>query len=167
MRKRRPIPFLDDFEKKWSNNGVWNGLHGAFGKETVEREDEQSQKVRGKTEKDFKNCPHCAKHAFFVAEVSRQIHSPKHFKTKVSKNFLSVFRDWKSHSRGSCEMSRENLCVPLATRPSTREQVAKIDPRAPDYGIRLDLPATESPKQGKNDFWNFQFLKNKTLSKNT
>ena len=37
----------------------------------VERESEQLQKVRGKTEKDFKNCPHCAKHAIFVAEVSR------------------------------------------------------------------------------------------------
>ena len=48
-------------------------LHEVFGKETVEREDEQSQKVRGKTEKDFKNCPSCAKHAFFAAEVSRQI----------------------------------------------------------------------------------------------
>ena len=73
VRKRRPIPFLDDFEKKWINNGVRNALHGTFGKETVEREDEQSQKVWGKTEKDFKNCPHYAKHAFFVAEVSRQI----------------------------------------------------------------------------------------------
>ena len=121
-------------------------------KETVEREDEQSQKVRGKTEKDFKNCPHCAKHAFFVAEVSRQIHSPKHFKTKVSKNFLSVFCDWKFHSRVGRELSRENLYVLFATGPSTHEQVAKIDPRAHDCGMRLDLPAIESPKQGKNDF---------------
>ena len=66
MRKRRPIPFLDDFEKKWSNTGVQNGLHGAFVKKTVEREDEQSQKVRGKTEKDLKIAPIFAKYAFFV-----------------------------------------------------------------------------------------------------
>ena len=51
------------------------------------------KKFEGKTEKDFKNCLYCAKHAFFAAEVSRQIHPPKHFKTKVLKNFLSVFRD--------------------------------------------------------------------------
>ena len=59
---------------------------------------------------------------------SRQIHPPKHFKTKVLKNFLSVFRDWKSYSRESGKLSRENLCVPLTTRPSISEQVAKIDP---------------------------------------
>ena len=69
-----------------------------------------------------------------------------------------VFRDWKSHLRGSCELSRENLCVPLATRPSTREQVAKIDPRARDYGMQLDLPMIESPKQGNTIFEIFQFL---------
>ena len=59
---------------------------------------------------------------------SRQIHPPKHFKTKVLKNFLSIFRDWKSYSQGSRELGCENLCVPLATGPSTREQVAKTNP---------------------------------------
>ena len=77
---------------------------------------------------------------------SRQIHPPKHFKTKVLKNFLSVFHNWKSYSRESHERSRENLCVPLATGPSTREQVTKIDPRAHDCAMRHDLPATELPK---------------------
>ena len=62
-------------------------------------------------------------------------------------------------------MSRKNLCVTLATGPSTREQVAKIDLRARDCGMRFDLPATESPKQGKNDFWKFQFLKIKYFPK--
>ena len=42
------------------------------------------------------------------------------------KNFLSFFRDWKVYSRESREVSRENLCVPLATGPSTREQVATL-----------------------------------------
>ena len=68
------------------------------------------KKFEGKTEKDFKNCLYCAKHAFFAAEVSRQIHPPKHFKTKVLKNFLSVLRDWKSYSRESRKLSHEN-CV--------------------------------------------------------
>ena len=42
-----------------------------FGKETVEKEDEQSQKFEGKTEKDLKTAPIFAKHAFFATEVSR------------------------------------------------------------------------------------------------
>ena len=79
----------------------------------------------------------------------------KTLKDKVLKNFLSVFCDWKVYPRGSRKLSRENLCVTLATGPSTCEQVAKIDTRAHDCGMRLDLPATESPKQGKNVFWNF------------
>ena len=98
---------------KWVTRSVWEVAD--------KRENEQSQKVRGKTEKDFKNCTYYAKQAFFVAEVSRQIHPPKHFKPKFLKNFLSVFRDWKSHLRGSRELSRKNLCVPLATGPSTHE----------------------------------------------
>ena len=44
----------------------------SVGKETVEREDKQSQKVRGKTEKDLKTVPVFAKHVFFATEVSRQ-----------------------------------------------------------------------------------------------
>ena len=123
---------------KWVTWSIWEV--------SDKRENEQSHKVRGKTEKYFKNCPHFAKHGFFAAEVSHQIHPPKHFKPKVLKNFLSVFRDWKSYSRGSHELSRENLCVPLAIGPSTHKQVAKTNPRAHDCGMRLDLPVTKSPK---------------------
>ena len=88
---------------------------------------------------------------------SRQDYPPKHFKSKIWKNLLSVFRDWKSHSWGSRELSYENLCVPLATGPSTREQVAKTDPRAYDCGMQLDWPATESPKQDNTIFEIFRF----------
>ena len=85
-------------------------------------------------------------HDWDKSPESRQDYLPKHFKSKFWKILVSVFCDWKSYSRGSRELSRKNLCVPLATGPSTREQVAKIDPRTRDCGIRLDLPATESPK---------------------
>ena len=37
----------------------------------VERDNEQSQKVRGKTEKDLKTALIFAKHAFFTTKVSR------------------------------------------------------------------------------------------------
>ena len=70
----------------------------------------------------------------------------KTLKDKIEKNFLSVFRNWKVYSRGSHELSRENLCVPLATGPFTREQVAKINMRARGWISRLGWPATESPK---------------------
>ena len=42
--------------------------HGVFGKETVEREDEQSQNFKGKIEKDLKTAPIFAKHSFFATE---------------------------------------------------------------------------------------------------
>ena len=42
------------------------------------------------------------------------------------KKFLSVFHDWKFHLRESRELCCKNLCVPLATRPSTHEQVANL-----------------------------------------
>ena len=48
----------------------------------------------------------------------------RNLETKNLKTFLSVFRDWKVYPQESCEVSCENLCVPLATGSSTREQVA-------------------------------------------
>ena len=45
-------------------------VHRVFGKETVEKEDEQSQKFERKTEKDLKTAPIFANNAFFATEVS-------------------------------------------------------------------------------------------------
>ena len=105
--------------------------------------------------------------------VSHQGHPPKHFKPKDLKILLSVFRDWKSHSRGSHELSRENLYVPLTTGPFTREQVAKTNLRARGCSMRLGWPVTESPKQDNTIFWNFfsfckikYFLKTPKILKN-
>ena len=70
----------------------------------------------------------------------------KTLKDKIVKNFLSVFHDWKVYPRVSRELSRENLCVPFATRPFTREQVAKINTWARGWISWLGWPATESPK---------------------
>ena len=137
----------------------------------VERDNEQSQRVRGKNWKRFKNYPNFCQtrifHDWSESPHSRQFKPPKHSKTKVWKNFLSVFRDWKVYPRGSRELSCENLWVTLATGPSTREQVAKHDPRRCDWGSRLDLTATEPPKQGKIGFLKFSEFLNKILSKNT
>ena len=102
------------------------------------------------------------KHAFFATEVSRQkVSSFTRQNTssqKFWKNLLSVFRNWKFHSWGSRELSRENLYVSLAIGPSTREQVAKTDPWACDCGMWLVWPATESPKQGNIVFEIFSFF---------
>ena len=43
----------------------------------------------------------------------------KTLKDKNVEKFLSVFRDWKVFPWGSRELSRENLCVTLATGPFT------------------------------------------------
>ena len=121
--------------------------------------------------KRFKNCPYFCQTRVFrdwrESPQSRQFKPPKHSKTKVWKNFLSVFRDWKVYPQESRELSRQNLWVTLVTGPSTREQVVKNDPRRRDWGSRLDLLATESPKQGKTRFLKFSDFLNKILSKNT
>ena len=91
----------------------------------------------------------------------------KTLKDKILKNFLSIFCDWKVYQRESRKLSRENLWVILTTGPSTREQVAKIDPQTRDWGLRLDLPANELPNQGKNYLLKSSDFKNKILSKNT
>ena len=170
--KRRPIPFLDDFEKKWSNNGVQNGLHGAFGKETVEREDEQSQKVRGKTEKDFKNCPHYAKHAFFATEVSRQQDARSSRQNtqrqNFEKKFLSVFHKWKFHSRAE---PRKSLCTPRDWTFHSRTSRQNW-PTSSRLWHATWLTCDWVAKTGQKCFFfkfffNFQFLKSKILSKST
>ena len=122
-----------DFEK-------W--VHRVFGKETIEKEDEQSQKFEGKLKKNLKTAPIFAKHAFFAIEVSHhKVASSSRQNTQRQnflKNFLSVFRGWKVYPRGSRGLSRENLWVTFATGPSTHEQVTKIDLRTHDLGLRLD-----------------------------
>ena len=126
--------------------------------------------VRGKNWKIFKNCPYFCQTRIFrdlrESPTSRQFKPPNTQRQKFEKVFLSVFRDWKVYPRVSGELSRENLWVTLATGPSTREQVAKNDPRRRDWGSRLDLPAIEPPKQGKTGFLKiFRFFKQNTFQK--
>ena len=40
IEKAKPIPFLDDLDKKWGTNEGWKWIHEVFGKEIVEKEDE-------------------------------------------------------------------------------------------------------------------------------
>ena len=112
--------------------------------------------------KGLKTKPIFATHAFFTTGVSRQqVAKTSRQNTQrqnCEKNFLSVFRDWKVYPRGGRKLSHENLYVPLATGPFTREQIVKINTRPRGYSMRLGWPATESPKQGNTIFEIFQFL---------
>ena len=116
----------------------------------------------GKNWKNFKKMSLKRKTCVFrdwnKSPASRQGKPPKLSIVKIVKNFLSVFCDWKVYPQGSRELSRENLCVPLATGPFTHEQVAKINTRAHGWSMRLGWPATESPKQGNTIFEIFLFL---------
>ena len=121
------------------------------------------KKFKGKLKKFFfLNWPTFSQTRVFrdwgESPTSCQDKSSKHLKKKLWKNFLSVFRDSKVYSRVSCELSRENLCVPLAIGPFTREQVAKINTQACGCSMQLGWPATESPKQGNTVLEIFQFL---------
>ena len=145
-----------------------NGYTECLGRRQL-REKMNSHKSSRENWKRFKNYPYFCQTRIFrdwsESPTSRQVKPPEHSKTKIWKIFLSVFRDWKVYSRGSRKLSRENLWVTLATRPSTREKVAKIDPRTRDWGPRLDLLANESPKQGKIFFWNYQIFLTKYFPK--
>ena len=88
-----------------------------------------SQKCSRENWKGLKTDQVCPKHAIFATGLSRvQVTRTSRQNTwkRNLKKFLIVFRDWKFHSRESRELSRENLCVPLAIGPSTREQVANL-----------------------------------------
>ena len=171
IEKVKPIPFLDVLNKERSTNGVWKtGFSKSLGGKQC-KEKMNSYKNSRENWKRFKNCScFCQTRDFrdlIKSPHSRQLKPPKHTRTKFWKIFLSVFRDWKVYPRVSRELSRENLWVNLATGPSTREQVAKNDQRRCDWGTRLDIPATEPPKQGKTGFLKFSDFSNKILSKNT
>ena len=158
----------EEMMQKWM---LFEVRHGVFEREKWGRQWTVT-KIRGKKKKKkiFKTVFETQNTRFSqLIQVANQSlgHSPKHFKPKDLKNLLSVFRDWKSHSQGSYEISHENLSVPLATGPFTREQVTKIDSQARDCGMRLGWSATESPKQGNTIFELFSFCKSKILSKNT
>ena len=150
MRQRKPIPFSWRLEKEWCKNGDWDVWHGVFRSDSVEREMGKTvnshKKIWGKTEKRFKNWPSFCQTCDFRDWSESPTLAAKTLKDKIVKNFLSVFRDWKVYPWGSRELSRENLCIPLATRPFTREQVAKINMRARSWSMRLGWPAIELPK---------------------
>ena len=145
VRQRKPISFSWRLEKKWCRNGAW----GVQWKVT---------KNRGKNWKNLKKLSLKHKTRVFRDWNKSPRQAAKTLKVRIVKNFLSVFRDYKVYPRGSRELSRENLCVPLTTRPFTREQVAKINTRAHRCSMRLGWPVAESPKQGNTVFEIFQFL---------
>ena len=140
---------LKNLSRKYATMEIGNGSTECLGERWF-REKMNSHKCSRENWKRFKNCPYfCQTRVFrdlIESPQSRQVKPPKHSRTKILKIFLSVFRDWKVYSRVSRELSRENLWVTLAIEPSTREQVAKNDPRRRDWGSRLDIPATEPPK---------------------
>ena len=109
-------------------------------------------KSRGKNWKSLKKLSLKRKTCVFCDWNKSPRQAAKTLKVRIVKKFLSVFRDYKVYSRGSRELSRENLCVPLTTGPFTREQVAKINTQARGCSMRLGWPAAKSPKQGNTVF---------------
>ena len=139
FKNENPYLLLDDFEQKIRNNGVWKWEHGVFGKEIVEREDEQSQKFEGKTKKDLKTAPiFCQTRVFRDWIESPQVASSKNFSKCFSRleslpatelraeprKSLSNPRDWIFHSRTSHQKWPAKTRLRLATWP-TRDWVAK------------------------------------------
>ena len=51
FKTENPYLRLEEFEQKICNNGDWKWEHGVFGREIVQREDEQPQMFEGKLKK--------------------------------------------------------------------------------------------------------------------
>ena len=108
MKNKKTHTFFLKIEvEMMSNNGDFCEEHGGFKRGSTGEDNKQSQKFEEKP-KCFKNWPICAKHAIFTTELSRK-QVARTLKTKILKNFLSVFRDWKFYPRGSHEVNCENL----------------------------------------------------------
>ena len=125
MKWEKPFPLCEDWcwdvEEKWS---FWD-KHGVFGRVVKRGRQWIVTKDRGKTQKVLKIDLKKQNTRFSrLSQVASK--SPKHLKHKFWKICLSVFRDWKFYPQGSREVSRKNLCVPLTTGTSNREQVAKL-----------------------------------------
>ena len=103
---------------------------------TVNSHKKSREKLKNLKETIFETQNTCFSRLKQVANKSLE-QAAKTLKVRIVKNFLSVFCDWKVYSRGSHELSRENLYVPLVTGPFPREQVAKINMRARECSIRL------------------------------
>ena len=88
------------------------------------------RKISRETKKDLKSRHVFAKICDFRDQVklpaSRQGKLRNTLKTRFLKIFLRVFCDWKVYPRGIHKFICENLCIPLATGPSTCEQVANM-----------------------------------------
>ena len=151
---------------KWFKNG------SLFESDTVSlrvfqvRKEMNSQKCSRENWKGFKNCLICAKHTFFTTESSRvqvarasRQHTWKKTFEKISKCFSRLKVPLTRESR----TEPRKFCVPLATRPSTREQVANLSREKHETPIfeknfksfsRLKhLSANESPVSRKKSLW--------------
>ena len=137
LRKQNSYLFLMIWIRNEAPMKFENGCTECLRKRQL-RKKMNSNKSSRENWKRFKNCLYfCQTRVFCDLSESPQSHQfklPKHSKTKIWKNFLSVLCDWKVYSRESCELSHENLWVTLTTGPSTCEQVTKNDPWARDWG---------------------------------
>ena len=94
---------------------VWE-WHNEFESVSGKEGDEQSEMFEGKLKK-FKNWPILCKTRDFrdwnKSRASRQGQLPEHLKENFWKSFLSIFCNWKFHSRESRELSREKHETPI------------------------------------------------------
>ena len=140
VRERKPIPFSWRFKKEMIQNGSSLESDTVSLRVFQKRKKMNSQKRSRENWKGLKTEQVCPKHAIFAIETSRvQVArtNRQNTKKKTLENFLSVFHDWKFHSWESHELSHENLCEPLATGPSTREQVTNLSRErheSPNFG---------------------------------
>ena len=145
VKNRKAIPFPWGFEiemnQKWRFLRVTRWVWERFEMwKTMNSHKNSREKL-----KCFKKNAQFAQNTRFsrLSQVACQSPGPaaRTVERKLVKNFLSVFRDWKVYLRDSREVSRKNLCVPLATGPSTREHVANLSCESMKNKILKNIPS--------------------------
>ena len=86
-----------------------------------------SHKNSGEKLKKFYKLSLKCKTPFFVTDTSRQDTRQNISSQQFWKNLLSVFRDWKSHSQGSRELSRENLVGKIDVRSGKKNGSTSLE----------------------------------------
>ena len=108
---------------------------------------------------------HFAEHAIFVTEVSRQQVARSSCQNTQGQNF-EKFSKCFSWLEGL--PARESRAEPRKSLSNPRDWTFHLRTSRQNWLANSRLrPATELPKQGKNEFLKFSDFKNKILSKNT
>ena len=131
-KKRKPIPFLEDWWRIDEENGGFVSENGGFGRGRSGRDNETAHDAR-ENWNFFENCLGfnliCAKHTFFATGISRKQVARSNCQKpvwQILKNLSECFSQLKGPLESKSRRESRNILSKLATGTSTHEPVAKV-----------------------------------------